>query len=55
MFTILTVPMFTNAFKRKKIEDKIKVNAAIIGFMGLYWFVWVMLYGWSGSNHYIFR
>ncbi|SEL03070.1 EpsG family protein [Ruminococcus albus] len=55
MFTILTVPMFAYRFKRKKIEDKIKVNAFIIGFMGLYWFVWVMLYGWSGSNHYIFR
>ena len=55
MFTILIVPMFTYAFKRKKIEDKIKVNAALIVIMGWYWFVWVMLYNWSGSNHYIFR
>ena len=55
MFTLLLIPLITKTFRHKKIEDKLRVNAGYIAFIGAYWFVWVMIYGWSGSNHYIFR
>lgn len=55
MFLILLVPMITKVFRRESLSDKIAVNGFFVVFMGAYWFIWVMIYGWSASNYFQFR
>ena len=55
IFQILLVPELIKVFRRKKIWDRVSSNAVIISFMGIYWFVWVMIYGASASNYFKFR
>ena len=54
-FLILLIPMMKNVFKRRKYLQRLAANSFVIAFMGVYWFVWIMVYGQTGSNHFSFR
>ena len=54
-FVILLVPAFGNVFKQKTFSQKFTVNSIIVSTMAIYWFLWVMISGWSASNYFKFR
>ncbi|MCR5122824.1 MAG: EpsG family protein [Ruminococcus sp.] len=54
-FLIMLVPQLKNVFRNNLIAERVSVNAFIVGILGFYWYVWVMLFGFSASNYYTFR
>ena len=54
-FLIMLVPAATKVFRKDTFRDRLIVNSLVVGFMGLYWFLWVMIFGWSASNYFKFR
>lgn len=54
-FLILLVPSLKKVFKKRKYLQRLTANSFVIAFMGVYWFVWIMVYGQTGSNHFSFR
>jgi hypothetical protein len=54
-FLVLLVPQLKNVFRNYSLIEKFSVDTFIVGTMGVYWYVWVMLFGFSASNYYTFR
>lgn len=54
-FMIMLIPMLKNVFKQDKFEERVAVNSVIVSYIALYWFIFIMIYGVSASNHFRFR
>ena len=54
-FLILLVPRVQKVFTRRSFAERTAANAVIVSFMGIYWYLWVMVSGWSASNYFKFR
>ncbi len=54
-FWMLTVPALEKSFSQRSLPEKVAADTVIVGFLGIYWFLWIMLHGMSGSNHFVFR
>ncbi len=54
-FLVLLVPQLKNVFRNYSLIEKFSVDTFIVGTMCVYWYVWVMLFGFSASNYYTFR
>ena len=54
-FFLLLLPMLKNVFRNERFDQKVVVNGFLVGYMGFYWFLFIMIYGVSASNHFSFR
>ena len=54
-FQILLLPMLYRTFKLRNWQEKFGAGAVMVGFMMTHWYVMIMIYGSSASNHFQFR
>ncbi len=54
-FLVLLIPSLTKVFGQKTVSERFAANAFLVGYMAIYWFAMVMIFGASASNHFVFR
>lgn len=54
-FQILLLPMLYHTFKLRNWQERFGAGAVMVGFMMTHWYVMIMIYGSSASNHFLFR